>query len=113
VQLSGADDQELAILHDISFDIAAGETLGVVGESGAGKSMTGLAIMGLLSPSSRSISASILLSNQELINLPEAEWQQLRGNKIAMIFQEPLAALNPALTIGLQIAEPPKWNIKD
>ncbi len=105
VQLTDATGQPLSILDDVTFEIAAGETLGLVGESGAGKSMTGLALMGLLPVAARS-SGSIRLANQELIDLPETAWQRLRGNKLAMIFQEPLAALNPSLTIGQQIAEP-------
>ncbi len=89
----------------LSFDIAAGETLAVVGESGSGKSLTALAVMGLLPPSARIASGSIALDGRELVGLDERSLSDLRGNKLAMIFQEPMTSLNPIMPIGRQIAE--------
>jgi oligopeptide/dipeptide ABC transporter ATP-binding protein len=93
------------VLEDMSFDIAEGEVLGVVGESGSGKSMTALAIMGLLPEGGRIATGRIAFEGREITALPEREMQRLRGARIAMIFQEPMASLNPVLTIGEQIAE--------
>jgi peptide/nickel transport system ATP-binding protein len=93
-----------AAVQDISFEIAPGETLGLVGESGSGKSATSLAILRLLPPSAQ-ISGRILFSGTDLIALPEREMRIRRGREIAMIFQEPMTALNPVMRIGSQIAE--------
>jgi oligopeptide/dipeptide ABC transporter ATP-binding protein len=93
------------VLEDVSFDIAEGEVLGVVGESGSGKSMTALAVMGLLPMGGRVAAGSILFEGQDVTRLPEREMQKLRGARMAMIFQEPMASLNPVLTVGEQIAE--------
>ncbi|WP_237214218.1 ABC transporter ATP-binding protein [Falsiroseomonas oryziterrae] len=92
------------VLEDMSFDIAEGEVLGVVGESGSGKSMTALAIMGLL-PMGGSAAGRIRFEDRDLLALPEREMQRLRGERLAMIFQEPMASLNPVFTVGEQIAE--------
>jgi len=92
------------VLEDVSFDIAEGEVLGVVGESGSGKSMTALAIMGLL-PMGGVAAGRIAFEGRDLLTLPEREMQRLRGERLAMIFQEPTASLNPVLTVGEQIAE--------
>ena len=92
------------VVDGISFGIAPGETLGLVGESGSGKSATSLAILRLLPPTAH-ISGSISLAGQSLLSLPEAEMRRLRGQGIAMIFQEPMTALNPVMRIGDQIAE--------
>jgi peptide/nickel transport system ATP-binding protein len=89
----------------ISWDIAAGEILGVVGESGAGKSMTGNAVIGLLDPPARITGGEILLSGQRIDDLPRDRLRTLRGNKMGMIFQDPLTSLNPLLTIGDQLTE--------
>lgn len=75
------------IVHDLSFDIAAGSTLAVVGESGSGKSVTSLAIMGLLPEGTAKVSGSIRLNGKELLDLPEAEMRRIRGGKISMIFR--------------------------
>ena len=95
---------KVAILRDVSLSLAGGEILGLVGESGSGKSMTALAIMGLL-PEGTRISGDILLGRLNLRYRSEREMCQLRGKDISMIFQEPMSALNPMMTIGDQVAE--------
>jgi peptide/nickel transport system ATP-binding protein len=92
-------------VRGVSFSLKRGETLGLVGESGCGKSVTALALMGLL-PDSAVVSGSIRLDGRELIKLSDADYCKLRGNRISMIFQEPMTALNPMHTIGHQVAEP-------
>ncbi|WP_199087508.1 ABC transporter ATP-binding protein [Bosea sp. ASV33] len=94
-----------SVVRNISFDIKPKETLAVVGESGSGKSVTALSIMRLTPPQSSKIEGSIKLNGKELLTLPDAEMRHIRGNEIAMIFQEPMTSLNPVLTIGFQIAE--------
>jgi peptide/nickel transport system ATP-binding protein len=91
-------------VRGISFDVAPGETLGLVGESGSGKSATALAVMRLLATSA-AVSGSIRLGEEELLSLPEEAMRQLRGQRVAMVFQEPMTALNPVMTVGRQIAE--------
>jgi len=93
------------VVHDVSFSLAAGESLGVVGESGSGKTMTALALMGLL-PDGAVVSGAVRFEGLELARLGEAEMQRLRGDRLAMIFQEPMSALNPLQRIGAQVAEP-------
>ncbi|RXT55596.1 glutathione ABC transporter ATP-binding protein GsiA [Bosea sp. Tri-44] len=93
------------VVRNISFEIKPQETLAVVGESGSGKSVTALSIMRLTPPSSSKIEGSIKLNGKELLTLPDAQMREIRGNEIAMIFQEPMTSLNPVLTIGFQIAE--------
>ena len=92
-------------VRGVSFSLARGETLGLIGESGCGKSVTAMALMGLL-PESAVISGSVRLDGQELVGLPESSYCKLRGNRVSMIFQEPMTALNPMHTIGDQVAEP-------
>ncbi|OSI30548.1 ABC transporter ATP-binding protein [Bradyrhizobium canariense] len=90
----------------VSFDVKAGDTLGVVGESGSGKSVTALSIMRLLPPKlARTVSGRVRLEGQDILTLSEADMREIRGNRMAMIFQEPMTSLNPVLTIGDQIAE--------
>src|SRR5208283_5287460 len=89
----------------VSFSLSAGESLGVVGESGSGKTMTALALMGLL-PDGAAVSGVMRFETQDLARLGEAEMRKLRGDRIAMIFQEPMSALNPLHRIGAQVAEP-------
>jgi peptide/nickel transport system ATP-binding protein len=91
-------------LRGVSLALERGSTLGLIGESGCGKSITALALMGLL-PEGAQVSGSIRLDGRELIGAPEDDWCQLRGNRMAMIFQEPMTALNPLHTIGRQIGE--------
>jgi peptide/nickel transport system ATP-binding protein len=95
----------LRALDDVSFDIAPGEILGVVGESGAGKSLTGAAIIGLLEPPGRVGSGEILLEGQRIDNLPYAQMRAIRGRKIGAIFQDPLTSLNPLYSVGRQLIE--------
>ena len=91
-------------LRGVSFALPRGRTLGLIGESGCGKSMTALAVMGLL-PEQAQVSGSIVFEGRELTTLPEPEYCGLRGNRIGMVFQEPMTALNPLHTVGRQIAE--------
>ncbi len=94
----------VAAVREVSFNLKKGETLGLVGESGCGKSLTALAIMGLLPPEAR-LSGAISLDGQNLVQLADADYRKIRGARIAMVFQEPMTALNPVMTIGAQIAE--------
>lgn len=94
------------VVKDLSFRVARGETLAIVGESGSGKSVSAMSILGLLPANTSQVTGSIRLQGQELLSLPEQEMADIRGNRIAMIFQEPMTSLNPVITIGEQIAEP-------
>jgi peptide/nickel transport system ATP-binding protein len=95
----------LLALDDINFHIDAGEILGVVGESGAGKSLTGAAIIGLLEPPGRVAAGEILLEGRRIDNLPYEEMRKVRGRQIGAIFQDPLTSLNPLYTVGRQLVE--------
>ena len=95
----------LRALDDISFDIAPGEVLGVVGESGAGKSLTGAAIIGLLEPPGRIASGQILLEGERIDQLGHEAMRHIRGRRIGAIFQDPLTSLNPLYTVGQQMVE--------
>ena len=95
----------LRALDDISFSIAPGEILGVVGESGAGKSLTGAAIIGLLEPPGRVASGQIVLEGQRIDNLGHEQMRHIRGRHIGAIFQDPLTSLNPLYTVGRQLTE--------
>jgi oligopeptide/dipeptide ABC transporter ATP-binding protein len=92
------------VVSGVSYTVPAGRTLGVVGESGCGKSMTALAVMGLV-PRPGRVSGSVEIVGNEMIGQPASIWRMLRGSRIAMVFQEPMTALNPVMTIGRQIAE--------
>jgi peptide/nickel transport system ATP-binding protein len=95
----------LVALDDVSFDIAPGEVLGVVGESGAGKSLTGAAIIGLLEPPGRIAGGEIRFDGQRIDDLPYEKMRAIRGRRIGAIFQDPLTSLNPLYTIGRQLTE--------
>jgi oligopeptide/dipeptide ABC transporter ATP-binding protein len=92
-------------VNGITFDVRPGETLGLVGESGCGKSVTALATMGILPRAARIPTGSIKLDGRELVGLPERAWRRVRGKEIAMIFQDPMTSLNPVLTVGAQLRE--------
>lgn len=93
----------LKAVDGVSFDVAAGEIVGLVGESGSGKSVTGFSILGLIDPPGRIIGGSVKLAGRELVGLPNAELRGVRGRQISMVFQDPSATLNPVLTIGRQM----------
>ncbi|WP_414943502.1 ABC transporter ATP-binding protein [Amycolatopsis sp. cmx-11-32] len=93
------------LVRGVSFDIARGERVGLIGESGSGKSLTALSIMGLL-PEELAASGSVKLDGRELLTAPEKELSRLRGNELSIVFQEPMTALNPAMRVGAQVAEP-------
>jgi peptide/nickel transport system ATP-binding protein len=95
----------LVAVDDVSFEVGRGEVLGVVGESGAGKSLTGMAIIGLLEPPGRIAGGEIRLDGQRIDHLPQEALRRLRGRRIGAIFQDPLTALNPLYTIGQQLVE--------
>ena len=95
----------LLALDDVSFDIAPGEILGVVGESGAGKSLTGAAIIGLLEPPGRIAGGEVRLGGERIDHLPPEAMRKVRGRRIGAIFQDPLTSLNPLYTVGRQIVE--------
>src|SRR5262249_32313008 len=103
------DEGEVRAVDDVSLTIGRGKTLGVVGESGCGKSVTALSIMRLISPPGRIAGGKIVMHDNTkpvvLSELPEDEMRRIRGGKISMIFQEPMTSLNPVFTIGSQIGE--------
>ncbi|MBT3361286.1 MAG: ABC transporter ATP-binding protein [Rhodospirillales bacterium] len=92
-------------VDDVSFTVGKGEVLGLVGESGSGKSVTGFSIMGLVDPPGRVVEGEINFNGQNLVTMPEGGWRDLRGNKVAMIFQDPMMTLNPVLRIDTQMME--------
>ena len=101
------DRGNVVAVDDVSFDVAPGETLAIVGESGSGKSVTALSILRLIpNPPGEIASGQIVFDGKDLLKLSDGEMRAIRGNRIAMIFQEPMNSLNPALTVGLQVAEP-------
>ncbi len=93
-------------VHDVSFSLDAGETLGVVGESGSGKTTLALSLLRLLPPAARIVSGAIRFDGENLVDKSEVEMRRIRGKRIAMILQDPMASLNPLFTIGDQVAEP-------
>jgi len=102
-----SDEGRVRAVQDVTFDIQAGQTVGVVGESGCGKSVTAMSLMGLLPPQAARIDGGeILFQGRDLLKLRSSQMADLRGNQLAMIFQEPMTALNPVLTIGEQLVEP-------
>ena len=101
----GTRSGDVRAVDGVSFAVEKGKTLGIVGESGCGKSVTALSIMGLLAPSARIESGAIRFEGRELNRLSQRELEDVRGRQIAMIFQDPMTSLNPTLTIGLQLTE--------
>jgi len=99
------DDGVVKAVDGVSYSIGKGKVLGVVGESGCGKSVTALSIMRLIAPPGRIASGRILFEGRDLLALPEPEMRRIRGNNISMIFQEPMTSLNPVFTVGNQIGE--------
>ena len=99
------DDGEFAAVDGVSFTLEAGRTLGLVGESGCGKSVTSLSIMGLVAKPPGRVEGQILFDGADLLRMSVGELRELRGNRLSMIFQEPMTSLNPAFTIGEQINE--------
>ena len=106
------DDGVVKAVDGVSFPINKGKTLGVVGESGCGKSVTALSILRLISPPGRIVEGEILFDGKNLATLPEPEMRSIRGRDISMIFQEPMTSLNPVFTIGFQIAEAVMLHLK-
>ncbi|MFF9621643.1 ABC transporter ATP-binding protein [Streptomyces griseosporeus] len=100
------EDGIVKAVDGLSFDVERGKTLGIVGESGSGKSVTNLTILGLHNPRTSTVEGEIVLDGKELVTATERELEQLRGNKMAMIFQDPLTALSPYYTVGRQLSEP-------
>jgi len=99
------DEGVVKAVDDVSFTIHEGETLGIVGESGSGKSVTALTVMRILASNGRIMGGQILFRGRDLLTLPEKEMQRIRGNEIAMIFQDPMTCLNPVLSVGDQLSE--------
>ncbi|HNP67805.1 MAG TPA: ABC transporter ATP-binding protein [Aequorivita sp.] len=100
------------VLHNISFDVFENEIVGIVGESGSGKSVTSLSIMGLLPKKLANLSGNVIFEEKELLQITETEFRNIRGKDIAMIFQEPMSALNPSLKCGFQVAEILRLHLK-
>jgi len=98
-------------VKNLSFNLNKGETIGIVGESGSGKSVTSLALMRLLNADQTQIQGEVLLDNINLLGLPEKDMRAIRGNRMAMVFQEPMTSLNPVLTCGFQVAEAVKLHL--
>lgn len=104
-ELEAGVDTVVAV-DGVTFDVRPGETLGIVGESGCGKSMTAFSIMGLLPPGGKITGGQVLFDGRDLANLPERELRAIRGRDIGMVFQDPMTALNPTMTVFEQVAEP-------
>ena len=105
VTFPGTDGRRTVAVDGVGFGLDRGRTLGIVGESGCGKSVTSLAIMGLLPKGAAEVSGRVVFDGSDLLALPERRLQDLRGDRLAMIFQEPMTSLNPSYTVGDQIAE--------
>ena len=99
------DDGEVKAVRDVSFQLYDGETLGIVGESGCGKSVTVLSVLGLVQRPGKLVGGEIMFRNRDLTKIPREELRQIRGRDIAMIFQDPLSSLNPVFTVGFQLDE--------
>lgn len=99
------EDKDIISIEDVSFDLKKGETIGIVGESGCGKSVTSFSIMQLLGKTGKICGGEIIFEGRDLLKISDEEMRDIRGNKIAMIFQEPMTSLNPLFTIGTQMIE--------
>jgi len=99
------DDGEVAAVDNVSLSVARGQTLGIVGESGCGKSVLSLSVMGLVAPPGRVAGGRVMFDGRDLLSLSAAEMRTVRGRRIGMIFQEPMTSLNPVFTVGEQITE--------
>jgi peptide/nickel transport system ATP-binding protein len=108
----GNKKNSIEVLHSISFDVFENEIVGIVGESGSGKSVTSLAIMGLLPKKQAKLSGNILFEEKDLLKTEEKNFRKIRGSEIAMIFQEPMSALNPSLKCGFQVSEILRLHLK-
>ena len=95
----------LTAVDNVSFDLERGEVLGLVGESGAGKSITGSAVIGLIEPPGRIAAGTVHLAGQRIDNLPSEKMRRIRGDKIGMVFQDPLSSLNPLYSVAEQLVE--------
>ncbi|GED70773.1 peptide ABC transporter ATP-binding protein [Brevibacillus reuszeri] len=104
-QFVGRKNTTITVVDNIDLQVGKGETLGIVGESGCGKSVTSLSIMRLLGKNGRVVSGQVNFEGTDILTLEEKEMRKIRGNRLAMIFQEPMTSLNPVLTIGRQIGE--------
>ena len=108
----GNKKNSIEVLHSISFDVFENEIVGIVGESGSGKSVTSLTIMGLLQKNQVSLTGRILFEGKDLLKTDEKQFRKIRGSEIAMIFQEPMSALNPSLKCGFQVSEILRLHLK-
>ena len=104
--VSAKGSRVVRAVDDVSLSLNAGETLGIVGESGSGKSTLALSILRVLPPAAQAVGGRILFEGEDLLQKSEEEMQHIRGRRIAMILQDPMASLNPLFTIGNQVAEP-------
>src|SRR5215475_15296807 len=104
--VSQQGERVVRAVDDVTLSLGAGETLGIVGESGSGKSTLALTILRLLPPAARIVSGRMMFEGENLLDKSDAEMRQVRGKRIAMILQDPMASLNPLFTIGDQVAEP-------
>ena len=104
--VSGRGTRVTRAVQDVSFTLRDGETLGIVGESGSGKSTLALSLLRLLPPAARIVAGAVRFEGEDLLNKPESEMRRIRGKRIAMILQDPMASLNPLFTVGDQVGEP-------
>ena len=98
-------------VEDVSFTLPPGGSLALVGESGCGKTVTALSLLGLVPPPGRVVAGEVILGGRDLAGLSEGEWQEVRGREIAMVFQDPMTSLNPVLTVERQLTEPLRWHL--
>ena len=101
----GKGDRAFRAVDQVSFDVRPGQTVGLVGESGCGKSVTSLAIMGLLPARGNTVTGEVMFAGTDLLTLSQEQLRERRGSELAMIFQDPLSSLNPVVALGTQVAE--------